>query len=176
MLDWTIYAVMALSFILLLYSIAFFFTKDQVLLKLKALMNRKAKIPSMLAVELLNNRQMRFRFTKYNDGQTKIHSKVYSVDKKHIMLNPEFGLSACVVSEATSKSVDPETLDNNPLSPTVIDKIIKRVKMASMGEALKLIKIFTIIMAGQLVLLVGVVFFIVKFYFALEEQGITIRF
>lgn len=148
-------------------------SKDQIALKLKAMIKRKKGY--MLIHKLGSDKKLHSHVAAYRDGMVMLPEQRYRVEKEHIHFDPHYQLPSAVVSENTANSIDPTSSDQNVLTPTTVDQVVHAAVMGPESMILKrLITINTIMVALNTLAMVGMVVVMYMLINGAQEAGIKI--
>ena len=172
-MEWYGYVIIIGGLLLFLMMIAFFISRKFIKLGLNAFF-QKGKVS--LVFEMMKNRNFMIHVKKIDDDKIQIGKKTYPVSKEDIGYLPQLSLTGVVVSENVTSSLNPKSTEQT-VSPTALDSVIKRIKMASMPHYFnKLMLIFGVALGIAVLAVIFNTVVTVMLVQAAETAGIVISF
>lgn len=170
-----IYYIMFLTVALVGAVMLLMLSKEQVKLKLRAVMKRKKNY--MLVHRMGEDQKMHTYVAPINDKIVNVGGYRFHIEKQHVYFDPHYNLQAVVVSDETVKSIDPrkDSSQQSALSPQTVDE---SVLAAVMGPEYQMIvtwlKVNTIMAAFSIMVALGMLVFAWALFNGAQEAGIQL--
>lgn len=171
----TIYYIMFLMVALVASVMVIMMSKDQIQLKLKAMMKRKKA--HLLVHRLGEDQKLHSYVAPINDRIVNVGGYRYHIENQHVYFDSTYNIQAVVVSDETVRSIDPKKSsdDQSALSPQTVDE---SVLAAVMGPEYQMIvtwlKVNTLMAALAVVVALGMIVFGWALYQGAADAGIQL--